>query len=390
MRLEYSIKPRLIALILGGTALYLAAQSLFGEYILTNVLHREADTVPNLLLDLFSVNAEETVPTWFSVAILLLAAVLLAVIALAKRAEKDPDARYWFGLAAIFLYLSIDEGAVIHEILADALHAAFNTSGYLTFAWQIVAVPLVMLVGLLYLRFVLRLPPRTRNLFILAGVLYVGGAVGVEAVSANQLSLDGDVSLPYLALGTVEELCEMWGVVVLIYALLYYIAQTDYTMVFRSAIPSQTAGNSGYGIETGRSGWLKRFALLAAGVIIINALVVYWAVTQEPAMPSLVTENIPIYQAITDQFPVEGLLVTHLNGLFNSDNPLARQFAASLLTQFDHVMVVIFMDADTSIFLAGDTLPFDHNTMAEFLQTEGETGFIIFDTPAVEALVRSA
>ena len=55
---------------------------------------------------------------------------------------------------------------------------------------------LALIFTLLYLRFLFHLPPRIRNLFILAGVCYVGGAVIVEAISANRYSLDGGV--PYL------------------------------------------------------------------------------------------------------------------------------------------------------------------------------------------------
>ena len=181
MRFEYNLNPRKLSLFLGIVSIYLAVQSLFGEYVLENVLRGGTDGFLVSLIDLFSVNAEETIPTWYSTILLFLSAVLLTFIATVKQKNQKLFRHHWTGLALIFLYLSMDEGAVIHEIIADPLQAKFNTTGYLAFGWQIVFVPLVVVFALFYLRFLFHLPPRIRNLFIIAGSLYVGGAVFVEA-----------------------------------------------------------------------------------------------------------------------------------------------------------------------------------------------------------------
>ena len=120
--------------------------------------------------------------------------LLLGGITAVKYQQRDSQTRYWAGLTLIFFYLSLDEGAVIHELFSDPLQTAYNTSGYLTFAWLLVFVPLLFLFVLLYLRFLFHLPARIRNLFILAGLFYVGGAVVVEAISANRYDLDGGVT----------------------------------------------------------------------------------------------------------------------------------------------------------------------------------------------------
>jgi hypothetical protein len=57
--------------------------------------------------------------------------------------------------------------------------------------------------------------------------------VVVEAISANRYYLDNGVSFPYLAIATVEEFCEMLGVVLFIYALLSYMAALEYRAVLR-------------------------------------------------------------------------------------------------------------------------------------------------------------
>ncbi len=94
MSLEYTLKPRTIALMLALLALFLALQSIFGEYINTNILHGQYNSLPSLILDEFSVNAEQTIPTWYQVVLLLGASVLLAAIAGTKHARKDPYRRY--------------------------------------------------------------------------------------------------------------------------------------------------------------------------------------------------------------------------------------------------------------------------------------------------------
>ncbi len=226
MPLVISLRPRTVALVLALIAGYLAVQSLAARYIV-----EATASPPNLLTNLIqvlNVNRESSLPAWYSSGLLLLAAALLAVNAALHRQERY--ARHWAGLAAIFLYLSADEAAAIHEEFTDPLQTALNTSGYLSFAWVIAGAAFVLVVGVLYARFVLHLPPATRRGMIAAAVLYVGGALVIESISANQWELDGGSSLLYSAIGTLEELCEMLGVIVLIYTLLAYLEQRQVTV----------------------------------------------------------------------------------------------------------------------------------------------------------------
>ena len=191
-------------------------------------------TAPARLLDLFSVNLEESVPTWYSSINLFLAASLLAWIALSKRIHGEPQSLYWASLALVFLYFSMDEGAAIHELFSGPLKSAFDTSGFFEFGWLILGIPLVILFGVLYVRFWWWLPGRTRPLFAIAAALYVGGAVVIEGISASQYAAAGGSTFRYLAIATVEETFEMLGVVVFIYALLDYLHRTDHRLVLQT------------------------------------------------------------------------------------------------------------------------------------------------------------
>ena len=79
-------------------------------------------------------------------------------------------------------YASLDEALSFHEGLSIPVRDALDVSGVLYFAWVIPYGIAVLILGAACLRFVLRLDRATRNLFIVAGALYVGGAVGFELI----------------------------------------------------------------------------------------------------------------------------------------------------------------------------------------------------------------
>lgn len=175
------------------------------------------------LVPLFYVDIEPSIPTWYSSAALGLAGLLLALIAAAKFRLADRYRWHWSGMALLFFGLSADEIAMIHEIPIDPMREAFNFGGVLHYAWVLPGMAFVAAMGLLFLRFLLHLPPRTRNLMLLAGAVFVGGAIGVEMLSGAQAHALGEENLDYALIVTLEEMGEMLGVVVLIRALLEYI-----------------------------------------------------------------------------------------------------------------------------------------------------------------------
>jgi hypothetical protein len=168
---------------------------------------------------------ECNVPSWYSASLLLGCAVLLAIIAAAHRQQRDGNPGRWLILSLIFLLLSLDETAQLHELSITPLRQGFHATGFFYYPWIILGGIAVTLFVVSYLSFLARLPQRTRRLFILAGALFVGGALGVEAISGEQASLHGEHNATYHAITTVEESLEMAGVVVFIYALLDYISR---------------------------------------------------------------------------------------------------------------------------------------------------------------------
>lgn len=175
----------------------------------------------------FDLDSENNLPTWYSSLTLLFCAVLLGIIGLHERKTGSRSARYWQTLAAVFLYLASDEAASLHEMtsifIAPIIKQYDWFHGYLYYPWVIFgALGVLIFVGS-YRRFVVTLPIRTRYLFILAGTLYVGGALGVEIAGGRSAYSYGTESLTYTLLVACEECLEMLGVVVFIYALASYL-----------------------------------------------------------------------------------------------------------------------------------------------------------------------
>jgi len=149
---------------------------------------------------------------------------MLFLIASIRKRAGDRYALHWRVLSIIFLYLSVDEAASIHELAIGPLRSALNTSGIFYFAWVIPAAALVLLFVLAYLRFLAHLPGKTRRLFLLAGIIYVSGALGMELVGGYQTDFYGRENMVYALIANTEEFFEMMGVVVFIYALLSYMS----------------------------------------------------------------------------------------------------------------------------------------------------------------------
>ncbi len=167
--------------------------------------------------------SEANLTTWYSSATLLVCSYLLYTIAWHRRRERDRFTTHWMLLALVFVFLSIDETAMLHEATIMPLHAMLHPSGIFVYAWVIPAIPLVAAFAFINFRFVMSLPPLTRVQFVVAGAVYVGGALGLEMAEGAIASSLGDKSLVMLFARGLEEILEMTGLLLFIRALLEYM-----------------------------------------------------------------------------------------------------------------------------------------------------------------------
>jgi hypothetical protein len=126
-------------------------------------------------------------------------------------------------LALIFLLLGIDEIACIHEKFTTLTKALIPTEGLFHFAWVIPYGIFVLVLAASYLKFFFRLPNEIRTLFILSGVTFVSGAIGFEMLGSREAYIAGGENLVYAVYYTIEELFEMLGSALFIYAILKYM-----------------------------------------------------------------------------------------------------------------------------------------------------------------------
>ena len=129
----------------------------------------------------------------------------------------------WLILAFIFLFLSIDETAMIHEKLVEYFRESFNTSGIFYYAWVVPYGVALILILFAYINFLKELPRYIMILFLISGAIYILGAIGFEMASGRHHELYGKKNLIYSILFTCEEFLEMLGILIFIYALLTYI-----------------------------------------------------------------------------------------------------------------------------------------------------------------------
>lgn len=234
--LEFSISPRHIALTLVGATLGLAMAHIAIHLLpLLGVAPEDFG-----LWHFFYIGYEANLPTYFSTLILLIAGLLLIPIARHESERQKAQDWHWWGLAFGLLFMSVDEAAQIHEgVVGETLiNLLGRGEGIMYYRWYLPYIPIVIVIGLLYVPFLRKLPRRFALGFLAAGFVFLTGALGVEMIQAYISFHDlGGQGISML----VEETCEMLGIVLLIYTLLLYLSDAGVTLRLRF---SQSASNS--------------------------------------------------------------------------------------------------------------------------------------------------
>lgn len=214
------LDPTLVLRVLGAIAAALVLLSLAGQ-IAIHVLHLEVKDI----VAFFDVGRERNLPTGYAVFLLTTCGLILAIIALLHRRLREPEWRPWSLLAAGFFVMAYDEGFQIHEHFLAPMQSVLGGGnlGMLNYAWIVPAGAMVVVLGLYFLPFVMRLPRRTRRGVLLAAFFYLGGCLGVEALGGGYDAAYGVDNLPYNLLATFEEALEMLGLVVFLSTLLGHL-----------------------------------------------------------------------------------------------------------------------------------------------------------------------
>ena len=177
------------------------------------------------LVPLFDLDLERNVPSLFSTLLLFCAAMLLALITAVKSRDQDPDVVKWAILGLGFLFMTVDEAVGLHEMLTLPVRKALGEGrlGIFNYAWVVAGLVMVAIVGVTFVGFLFRLPPKTRRRFLIAATVYLGGALGVELITGAYAERYATNTLAYTMVVGVEETMEMTGAILFIRALLLYL-----------------------------------------------------------------------------------------------------------------------------------------------------------------------
>lgn len=100
--------------------------------------------------------------------------------------------------------------------------------------------------------------------------------------------------------------------------------------------------------------------------------------------------SLPFYQAIHDHLTPRGIFVGNMTTPFTPNSLLARRVAATALATFDQVIVITPESVGWSFLIAADEFSFTREQLDAALRSNGEIQYSMFDTVAVQAIVRDA
>lgn len=246
--LSLSLRPARLVIALVVFTVILAAISL-----IANVMWAEQLRGAQTAIELFSVDKESSLPTWWAGMLLAAVGGLTWLVSRCRKSAGLTEQLAWWILAAGFVFLSIDECCMLHERLGSKV----KLEGSLHHArWILLWLPPAVLVAGVVLWRLWRASKRLVLGITLGVVVFLSGAVGAEMFNASyryqqetdvrqeaQAALDagetnvtrrdwrvGATYYPYTIGTVIEEFLEALGPIIWIAALLsFYREQTTDT-----------------------------------------------------------------------------------------------------------------------------------------------------------------
>lgn len=200
--------------------------SLLLTHLLLQFLNYQTNLpLPDTLVGRLDVDNEISIPTWWSQLLLFIPAALGVFAYKAARYHKHPGAGWWLAFSALFVFLSMDEGAMLHEAFITKFRE-WTTDGTATglanHLWLIPVVVVFCLLLIPFIKFVRTLPKRAAALLAAGVGTFALGAIVYETFGLIMFS---DAS-PFLYHGVnvaIEEALEMSGACITIYGVLEYL-----------------------------------------------------------------------------------------------------------------------------------------------------------------------
>ena len=188
--------------------------------------YNEGAMVAPLIQKVFSAEYEHNVPAVYSAVLALWCTVLLVRISMSPQGQTAR--KRWVFLAIICGFLALDELLALHEYLPSISGGIYSWADktvwdHVTDVAWLTPYAAALVACVFFGSFVLKWPPRTRNLTILAASIFLSGAIILETAgfALHRVGLEHADLLVEL-LGSMEEGLEMAGIIVFGYALMLY------------------------------------------------------------------------------------------------------------------------------------------------------------------------
>lgn len=222
--MNIEIRPAHVTMTYGAVIAFISIANVVAVWLLATYGVEDSRVIERYV-SLFYFGWEKNVPSLYSAFGLLSTGLLLFFISAVTKKSQRPYGRHWFFLGLIFVFLCADEAFELHEHLVTPSRALLGESatGFFYYAWIIPYGILVIILGIAYLKFFLAMPRAFFVRCVISGIVFVGGAIGVEGLGgAHDEDFGEDTQLSILA--TIEETLEMLGVLIFIDALCRYLA----------------------------------------------------------------------------------------------------------------------------------------------------------------------
>ncbi len=215
-----SLNASLITLVLSMAASLLITVGVLFYYI----HYIKGVTRGGWIYRLFLLGREWSIPTYFSVILLLSSFLLLLFIALSVKKQKSAYFPHWILLTVGFLFMAADELLSFHERLGLFMRDCLKEDihGYFFYSWVIVAIPLIIALALFFVKFWWKLPQKSKITFLFAAIVYLSGCLGFEMIEGYYAEKYG-INTTYIIVEAMEEGLEMFGIIIFIWGLLNHI-----------------------------------------------------------------------------------------------------------------------------------------------------------------------
>ena len=178
-------------------------------------------------LDSLNMDRELNIPTLFSTLLLFSISMLMKKLYTTSGKESPRD---WLLLSKIFFFLGLDEAIQIHEIFIipgfrQYLHPMFGSTWVIPYGF------LAICLAYRYRFFLKQLPRDTSARLVVAGLIYIVGAIGMEIIG-SYLIQSGIIKWQGFSYGMItgaEETLELLGLIIAIHALIIELIQREET-----------------------------------------------------------------------------------------------------------------------------------------------------------------